>query len=344
MGNKIIHKDRMADLIGDLMEGSEVIAPVVKGKQVFFKPIASAEDVSWEFGNSTVSPTEYIIPQSEVVFQYKQRGTDVSVQYQVEETQRTIIGIRPCDVHGLRMMDRVFKGKFPDPYYLTRRKNTTLIAMECSDPCASCFCSSFDTGPNVEDGAGADIGLTDLGETYYVRVFTERGQALVERSANLFTESTEQDDAARQQVVAEAKGKIRRTLEVDGLADALGKMFESDYWLKISSKCIECGSCTYLCPVCYCFDVTDSCNHISEGERVRCWDACTFKSFAMLSGGHNPRPTIKENYRQKMYHKFLFAVQRYDEPLCVGCGRCLVSCPVHLDIVRVLNEAKQEVV
>jgi Fe-S oxidoreductase len=44
-----------------------------------------------------------------------------------------------------------------------------------------------------------------------------------------------------------------------------------------------------------------------------------------------------------MYHKFKFAVERHGYALCVGCGRCLDACPVDMDIVKVLSDAKSQV-
>lgn len=329
----------MVDLIRALMQETQVIAPVVVGRQTAFKPITSPDEVQWTFANSTVPPTEYLLPQSESLFQFERRGSDVDLTYNTDDRKRTIIGIRPCDVHGLRMMDTVFTGKYPDPYYITRRKQTTLISMMCTDPEASCFCTSFNTGPSLEAGAGADLLLIEMEDTFYVRVLSDQGQSLIDAHAALFTPATDEDTQTVATLEAAAAEKVTRKLDMDGLPEALAKMFDSPYWDKISRKCIACGACTYLCPVCYCFDVSETCSR-EKGERTRCWDACTFKSFALLSGGHNPRPTIAEGYRQKMYHKFSYAVQRYDEPLCVGCGRCMDSCPVNLDIVQVLTEAK----
>lgn len=342
MEDRIIARERITDLLRTLLNDTEVFAPVFVGEQVSFQPIASEEDIRLDYGNSTVPPTEILMPQSETMFQYKKRGSEVDLAYAVDETKRTIFGIRPCDVHSLRMMDRVFGGTYPDPYYLTRRQNTTLISLMCSHPDSSCFCSSFGTGPDLDgEGAGADLHLVDLGDTFYVRVFSERGQQIIETCSALFAPASDAHRQAASDAAAQATSAIARSLDTEGLSEAMSGMFDSSYWDKISRKCLACGACTYLCPVCYCFDVTDTCSQ-ANGERVRCWDACTYRSFALLSGGHNPRPTIKEGYRQKMYHKFNYAVERYGEPLCVGCGRCLDSCPVNLDIVRILMGAREE--
>jgi ferredoxin len=340
MIQRTISKERVAELINGLMEDSSVIAPVYVGEQAFFRPITSPDQIRWDFANTTVSPTEYLLPQSEALLHFERRGSEVNLTYELDETKRTIIGIRPCDVHSLRMLDRVFEGNYPDPYYLTRRKNTTLIALMCAEPGESCFCSSFGTGPDLDEAAGADMLFVDLDDVFLVKAFSAHGEALVEHFSSLFAPATDVHEQAVEEVRTSALNNMARHLDTEGLSETLGSMFDSPYWEKISRKCLACGACTYLCPVCYCFDVSETCSRDS-GTRTRCWDACTYRSFAMLSGGHNPRPSIAEGYRQKMYHKFNYAVQRYHEQLCVGCGRCLDSCPVHLDIVRVLSEAKE---
>ncbi len=339
MDQKIIGKDRMAELIDALRQTTEVIAPVRTNTTTDFRVVQTADEIAWDYGNTRISPVALLMPQSEVLFRYEKRGTSVDLTYELDEQPRTIVGIRPCDVHSLRMMDRVFRGAYDDPFYLARRKHTTLIVLTCNEPGDSCFCSSFDTGPGIDETSGADLALTDLGDHFYVNVLSEHGRTLVLRSEQLFEPAPEADRQAVRALEAEARAAMPRTLDTNGLSQAMSRMFESPYWERIARKCIACGACTYLCPVCYCFDVNDTCEG-NTGERVRCSDACTYRSFALLSGGHNPRPSITEGYRQKMYHKFNYAVDRYQEQLCVGCGRCLDACPVNLDIVRVLTEAK----
>jgi ferredoxin len=344
MEDVTIQKERIHDLVARLMQRSTVVAPVRAANQVSFKPISTPAQVEWGYRNTTTPPSEHLLPQTEVMFRYEQRGSDINLSYELDHTPRTILGIRPCDVHSLRMLDEIFQGRYHDPYYLTRRANTTLIALMCNEPGDHCFCSSFGTGPDLHttDNSGADLMLVDLGDRYYVRVLSERGWHIVEQQRALFSPLIDADREAVAAAAAETTSKIKRHLDMEGVPEVLAELFESDYWDKIARKCLACGACTYLCPVCYCYDVTDTCSAV-EGERVRCWDACTYRSFAMLSGGHNPRPTIKEGYRQKMYHKFSYALERHGHALCVGCGRCTEVCPVSMDIVRVLNEAKLEV-
>jgi len=42
-------------------------------------------------------------------------------------------------------------------------------------------------------------------------------------------------------------------------------------WEEIGNRCIECGGCTYVCPACTCFTVSDRQSSANEVERVRIW-------------------------------------------------------------------------
>ena len=62
--------------------------------------------------------------------------------------------------------------------------------------------------------------------------------------------------------------------------------------------------------------------------------------FTLETSGHNPRPTKGGRMRNRVSHKFSFYPERYDGHFsCVGCGRCVVSCPVSLDIRHMVKAA-----
>ena len=58
-----------------------------------------------------------------------------------------------------------------------------------------------------------------------------------------------------------------------------------------------------------------------------------FSLFTLHASGHNPRPGRKERVRQRFMHKLSYFPDRYDGVVsCVGCGRCVIYCPVNIDI------------
>jgi len=52
--------------------------------------------------------------------------------------------------------------------------------------------------------------------------------------------------------------------------------------------------------------------------------------------GFNPRPTVKERFRQRIMHKLSYLPRSQAMTGCVGCGRCVTECPVNLDIREVM--------
>jgi Fe-S oxidoreductase len=82
-------------------------------------------------------------------------------------------------------------------------------------------------------------------------------------------------------------------------------------------------------------------NRGNEGYRFRTWDSCTYTSYTLMAGFHNPRPTKKERLRNRFMHKLCFYEERYGSPMCCGCGRCIELCPVGIDISRVIEDAQE---
>jgi ferredoxin len=162
-----------------------------------------------------------------------------------------------------------------------------------------------------------------------LEALTDKGRALFEKAGALLEES---DHGPVERDIKTADFG----LNLEGLPADLKNRFEDPAWDKLYKSCLSCGVCTYVCPTCYCFDVEDY-GHDAEGERFRCWDSCMFGHFTQMAGGHNPRAGRKERVRQRFMHKLQYYPEVYQEIACVGCGRCLRSCPVNLDIVQAIK-------
>jgi len=121
------------------------------------------------------------------------------------------------------------------------------------------------------------------------------------------------------------------------LADAIEWSHSHKIWDELAEKCLGCGICTYVCPLCYCFSLEDKVGLDNKCSRCRKWDACTLPNFSKIAGGHNFRPTLKERYYNWFYHKFVRAYREYGKSQCVGCGRCKNQCPAKIDILEVLK-------
>ena len=118
--------------------------------------------------------------------------------------------------------------------------------------------------------------------------------------------------------------------------DALSEKFDSPLWEELYKPCLACGTCTFVCPTCQCYDIKD----YSAGDtvsRYRCWDSCMYSDFTMMAHGNN-RTSQLQRFRQRFMHKLVYYPANNDGMYsCVGCGRCVEKCPQALNIVKVVK-------
>ncbi|MFR5760741.1 MAG: 4Fe-4S dicluster domain-containing protein [Oscillospiraceae bacterium] len=118
-------------------------------------------------------------------------------------------------------------------------------------------------------------------------------------------------------------------------------LFDRPEWKQLSESCLGCGTCTFVCPTCQCYDIKE----FDSGKlvrRFRCWDSCMYSDFTKMSAGQ-PRPTQLERFRQRFMHKLVYFPDNNDGIFgCVGCGRCLAKCPIHMNIVKVVKTLGEE--
>ena len=100
-------------------------------------------------------------------------------------------------------------------------------------------------------------------------------------------------------------------------------------WETLGRECLSCGGCTFVCPVCHCFNIVDL--GIPDGERVRCRDTCILSGFSRMTSGANPRRTPGERMHNWYLDKFEYIPQKTGLPGCVGCGRCTRVCLAEID-------------
>jgi len=308
-----------------------VLAPQKSGAYAEFLPYTPRSELCLEEPHNTRYPPKALFfPQSEAILQYK-RTTGKLESIAAVAQKRVIFGIRPCDAKAVSLLDTVFaEGDNQDPFWQARRAETLLIGLGCHAPCATCFCTSAESGPFHTDGL--DALLTDLGEIYLVELLSERAGGLFDALAP--ASSILQENAQAVQSAAECA--LPKAFELDGLKGKLDRVFDQDIWAQLAQSCLGCGICTFLCPTCFCFDLVDE---AQRDTRVRNWDTCMFRVYSLEASAHNPRPTRKERTRQRLMHKYSYWWEHADKLGCTGCGRCVRYCPVGLDIRAMIRTA-----
>ena len=329
---KILKKDRLQGLFERLMEERQVFAPVKKGEVILIREMGSPSGVILQYRNAKESPKSVFFPQRETLFRYRTEKGKTQMEVPSDESKgRVLFGIRPCDARGLLLLDKVFSSGCRDPYYMDKRENTVVVSLGCVDPNPSCFCLSMGGGPCSSEGS--DVLLLDLGDRYLAEAVSEKGSALLEDQA--FEQGDQNSLTLAGKMKKQAEASMKPVAKKENLEGKLERLFNDPVWKDLAESCLSCGICTYLCPTCHCFDLCDESSGQS-GERIRVWDTCQFPLFTQQASGFNPRPTVKERFRQRIMHKLNYLPKSQAMTGCVGCGRCVTECPVNLDIREVM--------
>jgi ferredoxin len=336
MDTYVLQKDKLQDFLASLQE-YEICAPVQKGTTTLFETIKDFQNTSLDLNHQAKISKDAIFPQTEPLFTFERNGTPKETDLE-EKRDNIIFAIRPCDARSFSLLDPVFKGDFPDPYYLNRKNKAVLIGIACTEPFINCFCTSIEGNPFSKDGL--DLLFTELNGSFYIEVITEKGKKITDKASTLLTPSSAEESKQKEKLKQASEGKIKRQIDLKGIPEKLTGIFEHPIWQQFAMKCIGCGICTYSCPTCYCFDMQDEIT-ARKGRRVRIWDSCMFAEYTIHASGHNPRPTKSERLKNRIYHKFKFNVDNFTVFSCVGCGRCITLCPVNVDLIENLLAIKK---
>ncbi|MDE6520762.1 MAG: 4Fe-4S dicluster domain-containing protein [Ruminococcus sp.] len=303
----------------------------------------SAEYKKYESGmtlskslNTVRSAKDFFFPQTENLADFKVEGKNIEVIDVREESEDFVVfGVRACDARSFTILDKVFLSEPVDSYYKNRREHGTIVTMACTKPAETCFCTAFGIDPTVPEG---DVAVFFDGENYFFLERTEKGEKFIASISDML----EDGDTSKLNEVQEKARDIMKKLPLANLStksfggERLMEHFNSEKWAELSESCLGCGTCTFVCPTCQCYDIRDF--NTGHGiKRFRCWDSCMYSDFTKMAHG-NSRNSQLERFRQRFMHKLVyFPANNNGEFGCVGCGRCLSKCPVSMNIVKVMK-------
>ncbi len=286
------------------------------------------------YRNTVIPPKDSILPIMEKMFSFARDKDGYNIEATPPDSKKQLIfGIRPCDARAMNILDMTFKDTYQDTYYSSRRQNTFLVGLVCTNPYDSCFCTTLGGSPS--NTAGVDIIFTDIGDNFIVEAITEAGKELLSKT-NSLVQATEDELTRAEKSKEAAYQKVTRSIDTKGIDKRLLASFDNqEYWQKVAAKCISCGICTLLCPTCYCFDINDEMSD-KRGARFRSLDSCAFSIYTKMPM-ENPRAEKWRRVRNRVCHKYEFYPALFNTIACTGCGRCIRLCPVNWDITQTLN-------
>ncbi|MEW6442637.1 MAG: 4Fe-4S dicluster domain-containing protein [bacterium] len=361
-GSAFLPRESLGDLIRSLQErGYMVVGPTVRGETVLLRPLdgvgalprgkkdvqgpghyrlhESGEDLFFQCTGSPDSPKRSFFPPRQPLFRFHTEAEGFAYdETGLEAPRLALVGVRACDVAAVLIQDRVF-GASPDlavsrceadRYYGQARRGAFLVAVNCTEPGATCFCASMETGPCAREGF--DLAMTELRSGFVVESGSQAGEELLGELPVLPVSPAEQELAdLKLQRACEHMG---RRLETEGLVEMLDRTIEHPRWDQVARRCLSCGNCTLVCPTCFCSTASEA-SGLETGSFARdlSWESCYTHEFSYLTTGPH-RNTIRGRYRHWLRHKLGTWWEQFGTSGCVGCGRCITWCPVGIDITE----------
>lgn len=332
-------------LFAAISETKELYLPVRGEKDVSYKLWSEGTEYAADALNTVKSPKDLFFPQSENLYAMKttEGGRKIDlVDNSYGGRDFVVFGVRACDAASFGILDRVFLSNPVDAYYKARREKGVVVTVACREPETSCFCHTFGIDPAEPAG---DVSCIFAGDSLYLDAKTEKGAALLD-SLGVLEDAADADLDVVEAEKTVARDNLAKTPLYDLTTEVFGagktmELFGSPKWAELSEACLGCGTCTFVCPTCQCYDIRDY--DTGHGvQRYRCWDSCMFSEFTRMSAGQ-PRLTQVERFRQRFMHKLVYYPENNEGVFsCVGCGRCVVKCPQHLNIVKVIKTLGKE--
>jgi sulfhydrogenase subunit beta (sulfur reductase) len=338
MALRVAQKEALPTLVDALCQEQNVVGPKRLRNQFAFGEIKSSDELVLDYTTTILPPKHWLLPTDERLFDFT-LGAQPEARPVIEAEPTVLFGVHPCDIAGIACLDEVMAEGNPDPNYLARREQVTIVGTECS-PDEYCHCTFVGTATAE---TGHDVFLTDIGDVYVVAVATDKGKALMDKVDTQPADASQL--AAMKEVQAKKAEQIKCELEADIrlLPLVMTKAGSSEVWEKHSALCFRCGSCNLVCPTCYCFDVADAVNlDLQSGSRVRTWDGCMLDSFAAVATGENFREEPNGRLFHRISRKFHYQYTKYGQPHCTGCGRCVRSCVAGINQFEVIRDLLAE--
>jgi len=338
---KVLGKKDYKDFLTRLISQYALIGPKkIKNEIYDFVPIKTLDEIDINYKKTTLPPAKKLLfPSTEDLLSYKFEE-NIIVNQVNQSSEKILFGINAWDLNGLNFLDRIFTTDFIDENYMEKRNKLIVIGMDTEPDENNFACQMGSESVNL----GFDLFLSDLGDRYFVRVATAKGNELLSKYSTV-TEASEKDFADYDKFVKEYRNRFKPEVDIEDFHENFEITYgKNQLWDKLSKNCFSCGSCNLVCPTCFCFNVKDDMKiNLKEGMKSREWDSCMIPDYGLVTGGHNFRPTRSNRLKQRYRCKLKTFIDKFGVFSCVGCGRCIEACLAKINICEDINSIQKEV-
>ena len=148
-GWKLLKSGNLGAFLDGLAAGAELWVPCRKGNRWDFDRYEKGTDTTFPASIIEVSTKSLFFPRRRPIARFNPKAKWSVEPVELPSAPRIIMGMHPCDVAGVRYMDRVFLGKdHPDRLYEAERNRTTIVGMRCSEMKPTCHCTDRNLSPD----------------------------------------------------------------------------------------------------------------------------------------------------------------------------------------------------
>jgi formate hydrogenlyase subunit 6/NADH:ubiquinone oxidoreductase subunit I len=346
--NYLLKKSNLSGFVTKLSKILTIYGPVATRSQFKFDHITEGNQIRLDYDTTILPPKKYFYPPKQEMLTFT-RSPKLEIHDSLQNSsdkaewngkQFLVFGVHSCDLAAISFHDAILTQIYPDPYRAKRREKGIILGLNCLKPCQDSFCLSAGSLTSTDC---ADIMITPLNDVYHFAVQTDVGQKIIEYAKDLFSKTQSAQEKEVRKTLKDRESNFPNPIrDFNKLPGQLDASYEEEMWTRYGRRCFGCGSCTMVCPTCFCFDVHDEVDlNLKDGSRIRSWDSCQLVDFALVAGGHNFRPTLPSRVRFRIYHKFRTEPDQINQIGCVGCGRCTRTCPADIDMIELLIDIQK---
>lgn len=312
---RVIYETSLKDLVSDLSKKNTVFVPALTNPESAFSEYGFVEfqkDTVLAFDYPTTSnpPKEFLLPPTDTLFEFQNNKIK-----KIKPKKQVIFGVSAEDLSGLSKLETLFLEPITDEHFKEIKNNTVIVAIDRFSP------------PKNEV---FDLYLMKINAEVFVGYAkTKAGQEIL-RGPHFKTQRV---------IVPSVKRKGDALLSNPDLAKIVENSKDHPVWNELAQVCFGCGICSFVCPLCHCFETEDVIDFGTEacpsGKRCRNWDSCLLAGFAKTTGG-DFRPELKDRIYNWYYHKFVRMPKEHGFSGCVDCNRCIIYCPAKINYRKVL--------
>ncbi len=342
---RVAEQSGLRELFELLAARNTVVGPVLAGRDrhgrefFAFEQVGDFDALRLDYTTTKLPAKRFFLPPREDLAVFRISGNDWTKDVQLPVDRPLVLfGLHACDINALNRLDKVLLGPvYPMPYYAARRRNLFIIGTSC-EPQPFCFCRSMGADSVTH---GFDLFVTAIDGRTFLEIQSAGAYELVKGLRT--TAPAEEDHAAFLRATSGRGRRFTTSVDTTDLAKVLDMEFRSPVWQEWGDRCLGCGACASVCPTCYCYGVEETVDPgLRKARKTRTLYSCNIVDFAEVAGGHNFRPERSTRLKYRYYHKHRGFVEAFEEPLCVGCGRCGEACLAGITVPEVIASVRGE--